>query len=197
MGVVCEICGLPQLSLGICATCSAEKPHFRALRAWTAFDDPIRKALHNLKYRRDISMGDALAAHMLPFVEGLGWEFDLFIPIPLGKQRLKERGYNQVGMIAKPLTMALDAKYVPHGLTRQKETRTQVGLTRQERKENIREAFRAWHGVEGKRVLIFDDVSTTGSTLSSAAESLLKSGAQEVYALTVARALPQHGLRHA
>lgn len=142
-------------------------------------------------------MGDALAAQMIPFVENLGWHIDIMIPIPLGKQRRKERGYNQVGMIATPLAMALNMRYAPHGLARRKETRSQVGLSKQERKENIHDAFQAWKGVNGKNILVFDDVATTGSTLSSSAAALFSAGAKDVYALTVARALPHHGLRHA
>lgn len=195
-GMICSICGLPQDTMGVCETCRVERPHFHTLRAWAVFDDPIRKALHKLKYRRDVSMGDALAAQMIPFVQNLGWQIDIMLPIPLGRQRLKERGYNQVGMIAQPLAMALKIKYMPHGLVRCKETRTQVGLSKRERKENIHEAFKAWQGVKGKNILVFDDVATTGSTLSSSAAALLSAGAKEVYALTVARALPHHDLRH-
>lgn len=142
-------------------------------------------------------MGDTLAHEMLPFVRGLKWTIDLIVPIPLGKRRLKERGYNQVGMIARPLAMALDVKYAPNGLMRRKETRSQVGLTKSERRDNVRDAFVTGIEVEGMNILVMDDVSTTGSTLSSSAEALLSSGAREVYALTVARALPHHGLLHA
>jgi len=142
-------------------------------------------------------MGDALAAQMVPFVKGLNWPIDVIVPIPLGKQRLKERGYNQVGMIARPLALALNVHYAPQGLMRNKETRSQVGLTKSERKENVHEAFIASLGVRDKNVLVMDDVSTTGSTLSSGAEALLSSGAKSVYAFTVARALPHHGLKHA
>jgi competence protein ComFC len=161
------------------------------------FDEPVQTALHKLKYRRDISMGDSLASQMLPFVKDLNWRVDLIVPIPLGRQRFKERGYNQVGMIAKPLALALNLRYAPNELMRRKETRSQVGLTRLERRENLRNAFQAGMGVSGKTVLVMDDVSTTGSTLSSSAEALYSCGAKDVYALTVARALPQHGLRHA
>lgn len=142
-------------------------------------------------------MGDALAAQMLPFVEELGWQFDALVPIPLGKQRLKERGYNQVGMIAKPLALALNMEYAPRALTRRKETRSQVGLSKHERKENIGGAFEAADFVRGRTMLLMDDVATTGSTLSAAAQALSAAGAREVYALTVARALPQHGLTRA
>jgi len=183
------VCGLPQEKAGICEACQTDRPHFRALRAWAVFDDPVRSALRKLKYRRDISMGDLLAAQMVDFVQELCWPIDVIMPIPLGRQRLRERGYNQVGMIARPLAMALDVEYAPDVLIRRKETRSQVGLTKPERKENVYQAFVADARVKRKTVLVMDDVSTTGSTLSSSAEALFLSGANDVYALTVARAL--------
>jgi len=100
-------------------------------------------------------------------------------------------------MIAKPLALALGMRYAPDGLMRRKETRSQVGLTKVERKANVQNAFQAGVGMNGKSILIMDDVSTTGSTLSAGAEALYSAGATDVYALTVARALPQHGLEHA
>ena len=133
---------------------------------------------------------------MVTFVKNLNWQIDMIVPIPLGRQRLKERGYNQVGMIAKPLALALNIRYAPNELVRRKETRSQVGFTRAERKANMQKAFQAGAGVIGKTILVMDDVSTTGSTLSSSAETVYSAGAREVYALTVARALPHHGLKH-
>jgi ComF family protein len=141
-------------------------------------------------------MGDALAAQMTSFVMDLDWQIDMVVPIPLGQKRMKERGYNQVAMIAKPLAMALEIHYAPRELMRNNETRSQVGLSREERRVNVKEAFHAGTGAIGKNVLVMDDVSTTGSTLSAAAMALYAVGAKEVYALTVARALPHHGLRH-
>lgn len=196
-GTLCEVCGLPLDKAGTCDTCRADRPHFRALRAWAVFDNPVQTALHKLKYRRDISLGDSLASQMLPFVKELNWPIDMIVPIPLGKKRSRERGYNQVGMIAKPLAMALGVKYAPNELIRSKETRSQVGLTKAERKLNVQEAFQAGVGVKEKTLLVMDDVSTTGSTLSSSAKALYLSGAKDVYALTVARALPHHGLKNA
>ena len=195
-GTLCEVCGLPLISAGICASCSLDRPHFYALRSWVIFDDPIRKALHKLKYRRNIGLGDALAAHMSNFVKDLDWMVDTVIPIPLGHQRQRERGYNQVGMIAKPLSLALNVKFAPKTLIRRKETRSQVGLTRQERRENVHNAFQVCKDVSGMNILLLDDVSTTGSTLSSGAKELYSSGAKKVFAFTVARALPHHGLKH-
>ncbi|MBL8061504.1 MAG: ComF family protein [Anaerolineales bacterium] len=195
-GIVCDVCGLPQDKVGICSTCLADRPHFRSLRAWAVFSGPIQSALHKLKYRRDMSMGDALAAQMAHFVRILNWPVDLVVPIPLGKRRLRERGYNQVAMVAFPLSMALGYRYAPDALLRNRETNTQVGLSKEERRRNVHDAFRAGTGVKNRTVLIMDDVSTTGSTLSSGAQALYAAGAKDVYALTVARALPHHDLRH-
>jgi competence protein ComFC len=193
-GTVCEVCGLPLDQAGICESCQAERPRYRALRAWAVFVGPVQVALHKLKYRNDISLGEVLASHMLSFIHELNWPVDVIVPIPLGQGRLKERGYNQVAMIARPLALALDVQYSPRDLIRCKETRSQVGLTKMERRENVREAFRAGVGVKQKTVLVMDDVSTTGSTLSSSADSLYMAGAKDVYAFTVARALPHHSL---
>jgi ComF family protein len=194
-GIVCDVCGLPQEKPGTCRVCLANRPRFISLRAWGVFEGPLQSALHKLKYRRDFSMGDALASGMMTFVQSLGWQVDLVVPIPLGKQRIRERGYNQVAMIAKPLAMGLGLQYSEKVLLRRKETRTQVGLTREERHMNVHEAFQADSGVNGRSVLVMDDVSTTGSTLSSGADALYAAGAGHVYALTVARALSHHDLR--
>jgi ComF family protein len=166
------------------------------LRSWAVFEDPVKGALHRLKYRRDIGMGESLADQMAGFVRQLRWPIDTLIPIPLGKKRLKERGYNQVAMVAIPLSIHLGLDYVPSALARARETRSQVGLSAGERQENVKDAFFAdGKKISGHSVLLMDDVSTTGATLSSAAEALYASGAKNVFAITVARALPHHGLK--
>ncbi len=141
-------------------------------------------------------MGEQLAFEMLPFVQKLNWNIDLALPVPLGKQRMKERGYNQVSTFARPLALAMGWRFSPSALKRVKETRSQVELSAVERMENVKDAFVAdRRRVDGQTVLVVDDVSTTGATLNSCAESLIRGGAKAVYALTIARALPHHGLR--
>ncbi len=192
---ICEVCGLPIGEAGLCPDCQRARPHFRILRSWSAFDSPVRNALHRLKYRRDVALGDALASQLSEYVLTLNWPVELVVPVPLGPGRLRERGYNQVGLIARPLSLVLQIDYSPDALVRVRETRSQVGLTKKERRENVSGAFSAKpRRVKGRAVLLMDDVATTGSTLSSCAEAFYAAGARDVFALTVSRALPRHGL---
>ena len=194
-GRLCEKCGLPVSRDSLCERCRTNLPPFRALRAWAAFDFPVRQALHKLKYRRDMGLGDALAVPLARFTASLSWPLEVVLPVPLGRKRMQERGYNQVDLIARPLSLALDLDYQPAALKRKRETASQVGLSAVKRRENMQNAFLADAAiVRGKTVLVMDDVSTTGSTLTSCSEALLQSGAKDVFALTVARALPHHGL---
>lgn len=192
---ICEVCGLPIKETGLCPDCQRARPPYRVLRSWSAFDAPIRNALHRLKYRRDIGLGDALAAQLSEYVSALNWPVDLVVPVPLGPRRLRERGYNQVGLVARPLSLAMRIAYSADALVRVRETRSQVGLTRLQRRENVSGAFRAKPTrAKGRVVLLMDDIATTGSTLSSCAEALYAAGARDVFAVTVSRALPRHGL---
>jgi ComF family protein len=125
----------------------------------------------------------------------LHWQLDVLIPVPLGKKRLKERGYNQVALVARPLAYQIGIRYEPDALWKTRETRSQVGLTISQRSENVQNAYQADSTVvKDKSILIMDDVATTGSTISACTAALRSAGAQEVYVLTIARALPHHGL---
>jgi len=195
---LCTLCGIPVKDPGLCADCRRAPPQYTALRSWSVFDSPVRNALHRLKYRRDIGLGDALAAQLSQFALALNWPVTLITPVPLGQSRLKERGYNQVGLIARPLSLAMGISYAPNALARVRETRSQVGLTKMERHHNVRGAFQGNRSrVNGLVALVLDDVATTGSTLSACADALLTAGARDVYALTISRALARHGLESA
>ena len=148
-----------------------------------------------MKYRRNIGLGESIAKQMVDFVRSLNWPIETMLPVPLGKNRLKERGYNQVGLVARPLAYQLGWKYEPDALWKRRETRSQVGLTVAQRRENVHDAYQADpQVVKHQSILIMDDVATTGSTISACTDALLSAGAREVYVLTIARALPQHGL---
>lgn len=165
------------------------------MRSWAVFDFPVQNALHTLKYRRNMGIGDAIARQMADFVRSLHWDVEMLVPVPLGKKRLKERGYNQVALVARPLAYELGLQYAPHGLWKSREARSQVGLNISQRRENVSRAYLAeGKVVNGRSVLVMDDVATTGSTIQSSSQALLSAGAREVYAITIARALSHHDL---
>jgi len=186
----CPKCGQKLPRAELCVRCQKAAPSYTALRSWAVFDGKVRNALHQLKYRRNVGLGEMLARPLVELVQSERWIFDLIIPVPLGLARLAERGYNQSSLLARPLSLALNIPHRPQLLTRVKETRSQVGLTAVERRLNVSGAFVAHPTrVTGQRVLIVDDVTTSGSTLEACAEALFTAGARQVYGLTFARAV--------
>jgi len=148
-----------------------------------------------MKYKGNLPLGEALALQMFDFVKSLRWDIDLLIPVPLGKKRLQERGYNQVALVAQPLAYRTGIPYLPQALWKARETRSQVGLNAGQRQKNVQNAYQADpRGVARKSILLMDDVSTTGSTISACTEALLSAGARDVYGITIARALAHHDL---
>lgn len=185
---ICFCCGNPVVrSLLACEPCRHEPPAFEQLRSLAVFEGPIQRALHRLKYRRDIGLGAKLATLLYTYLKELRWNVDAVIPVPLSKERLRERGYNQAALIALPLALKANLPYLPRLLTRGRDTRSQVGLSFEDRQANMDGAFLAAKGVEGKRFLILDDVATTGATQQACALALRSHGAAKVFGLTVAR----------
>ena len=187
---ICEKCGGKTPRQGLCVNCQKNPPEYDAIRSWAIYDGPVRNAIQKLKYKRDISLGIVLTRPIIDLFATLNWKIDYVVPVPLGVARLKERGYNQSALIARPLAMSSGIKYRPQALKRVRETTTQVGLTINQRRENVKNAFRSPNrDVEGKSVLIIDDVMTSGATLESCTTALIQAGAVNVFALTLARAL--------
>ena len=191
----CQKCGMPIQGGDTCETCRLEPPAYQLMRSWAVFDSPIQDGLHTMKYRRNKAFGESIAAQMLGFVRLLRWPVQILIPVPLGKKRLQERGYNQVALVAQPLAYAMGWRYEPQALWKTRETRSQVGLSISQRRENVDNAYQADATiVRAGRVLLMDDVATTGSTISACTHALLSAGAQDVFVLTIARALAHHSL---
>jgi competence protein ComFC len=192
---ICPVCGEPGKTEGLCSDCLSEPPAFDALRAYTLFDGKIRNALHRLKYRDDISLGDVLAPFLVDLYTHNNWPVDLVTAVPLSKNRYRSRGYNQAEQIALPFAVRINKPYFANAIQRVVDTQSQIDLSLTERRENVSGAFYANTMVVGlKSVIIIDDVSTTGSTLSECARALKEAGADKVYALTIARA-PLSGTR--
>ncbi len=190
---VCEICGMSQHKTGVCKECQTTRPAFYALRSCCVYCEPVRPALIKLKYYREIGLGEALAWNAALCLDGLGWQVDAILPIPLSEQRFAERGYNQVDLIAHPLARLLGWQYLPGALRRIRHTASQVGLGAEARRKNVLGAFQAQSRiVTGRTLLLIDDVATTGATLVSASRTLLDAGASRVYALTFAKAMQKY-----
>ena len=165
-------------------------PHFDALRAWAVYKGPVRQAIHRLKYKRNIGLGEVFGRRLMDCMLKLRWQVDAIIPVPLGIARLAQRGYNQASLLARPVAWGLGLDYLPQALQRVRETRSQVDLSVLERKRNVTGAFHArCDQVRGRRILVIDDVATSGATIDACAAALLEGGAVQVYGLTLARAV--------
>jgi ComF family protein len=186
---VCERCGDILRTEGICAVCRECPPAFKAVRSWAVFAGPVREALHRLKYSRDVALGEALAWHLVELFAGLKWEVDCVTAVPISIARRAERGYNQATLLAVPFALASGLPYRSSALHKLRDTRSQVGLNRSARRENLLGAFAAEPKfVRGQSVLVIDDVATSGATMQACAVALLSAGARQVYGLTLAHA---------
>ena len=187
---ICPICGNPNINDAPCGRCQISRPLYTSLRSYTAFSGVIREAIHKYKYKNEVGLGEALARLMITSIEKLNWPLDIITSVPLGLVRLRERGYNQATLLARPIALFLKAPFSSRALLRTRETRSQVGLSVYERLENMNGAFQAKSDlVLGKNVLVVDDVATSGATLNACAKALLDSGASSVYGFSLARAV--------
>ena len=185
---VCKLCGEPLKKPGICLRCQSHPPHFHKLRSLGYFTGPLRDAIHSLKYQRNLGLGDFFSIPLMQIVEREKWQIDLITAVPLNKNRLKERGFNQAEILAKPVARKMGILYSSNLIRRIKNTNSQVGLSLQERQNNVANAFIAIPDlVKSKNVLIIDDVATTGSTMDACAKALMDAGTKNVFALTLAK----------
>jgi len=192
---MCPVCGVPYAAgvNHVCSACSQASPGFTTARAVGVYAGPLRRAVHEYKYRmhRGLArpLGRALANAYQAFY-GPGTN-DLAIPVPLHVSRLRYRGFNQAFLLLPPHSGARgwDIPVQPRALVRVKRTKTQLGLSARERVQNLKGAFAVPDPalVKGKRVLLVDDVYTTGATARACAKVLFAAGAQEVNVLTLAR----------
>lgn len=150
---------------------------------------PLREAVHALKYEGARVLSEPLGELMAATWRGRTIPVDLIIPVPLHTRRLRQRGYNQSLLLARELAQHLDIPLCHESLVRARHTRAQVGLSRRERWDNVRGAFRTVsREPAGARVLLVDDVMTTGATLKACSLALREGGAKEVVCLTLTRA---------
>jgi len=171
----------------------ADPPPFRRLRSVALHDGSIRHASISLKYYDRLDLGPWMARWMQRSGRELLADCDVIIPVPLHRKRLWKRRYNQAAELARALARISDKPYEPEALKRIKNTLQQAELSQSERQRNVAGAFRVPdHGlikIQGRSVLLIDDVYTTGATVKAACRTLLKAGAAEVDVLTFSRVL--------
>jgi competence protein ComFC len=148
----------------------------------------FRKAIHELKYSGQRGYVEVLGQRLVKTLCDAGWPATALTAVPLHENRIKERGFNQAGLLADYMALELNIPFRPDMLRRIRDTRQQVGLNQHERQSNVNGAFEANSIVHGEKVVIIDDVYTTGATLRACASALREAGAIQVWALTVASA---------
>jgi ComF family protein len=177
------------------AAAIAEPPVFRRARAVAQYDDTARALVHRLKYGDRLERAQALGGMMARAGAELLAEVDVIVPVPLHRWRLWRRRFNQAMALGRVVSRRSGIPCDPFLLARVKRTQSQVGLTKTQRQENLQGAFRvpedAKPRLKGKRVLLVDDVLTTGSTANAASRALLRGGAASVDVLAFARVVTE------
>lgn len=168
----------------------AQQEQNSAARALTEYRGPVGQALRGFKYNRRLAQGAALAKWLARTIPA-DWlaDIDLIAPVPLHPRRLLGRGFNQAVVLFAPLSKKHGVRLAPNLLARLRNTRPQVDLPPQERRSNVAGAFGVSHPelIQGQRVLVVDDVFTTGATVHECSHVLKLAGATQVQILTLAR----------
>lgn len=186
---VCRRCGAPVRGTTTCGHCQAGNFHVSAIRAAGIYAHPLSTAIQHFKYNGQRALCQPLGRMLADYWLARSVSADVVIPVPLHIQRLRERGYNQARLLAIEFCRGTQLPLLDGDiLRRERETQRQVLLGVTERRQNVAGAF-AWRGpaLEGVKVVLIDDVATTGSTLEACGEVLIAAGAGKVWALTVAR----------
>jgi ComF family protein len=179
----CVKCGEPAPAIeGLCGLCIKGEHIFDFARSALLFTRTLREIIHHLKYSDRVSLAKPLGDILKQCLDREAFTGNLVIPVPLHRSRERERGFNQAELIAAQLGLPVATRI----LKRRKNTPSQTGLSRNERKRNLASAFEVMSEVKG-RIIVVDDVYTTGSTMNEIARTLKRSGAEHVEVLTVAR----------
>ena len=194
----CEVLGLPfehDLGVGILsAEAIAHPPDFDRLRSVCAYQGAAKELVHALKYRDRTELAMMMAGWMVRAGQELLDNADALVPVPLHTFRLMSRKFNQAAELANAMTLMTGTPMLAAAVRRTRNTQHQVGLGRSGREDNVRGAFRittrSRQEVTGKRIVVVDDVYTTGATVSAIARVLRRAGATDISVLTFARALP-------
>jgi ComF family protein len=148
----------------------------------------IREVIHHLKYKNLKVLAKPLGQLMAEYLSSNPLPADTLVPVPLHPKRIRQRGYNQSALLAREVGQILDLTVIEGSLIRSRNTASQVVLSAQERRSNVRQAFECKdQRLRGKQIILIDDICTTGSTLNACAVTLREIGAVSIWGLTLAR----------
>ena len=186
----CYRCGRPVNNVALCSQCMQQEWPFTLARAVAPYSGPLKKAIQRFKYHQKQKLAVPLGRLMVQRVinEPLYRQADLIVPVPLADAKLRRRGFNQATLLARQVSVGLNIP-LNEVLRRTADTSPQVNLNRQQRMQNLQQAFTLKNNINlsGKTALLIEDVITTGGTVSAATEVLLKQGGvKQVLVLTLA-----------
>ena len=189
MPPLCPRCGKPQPSGILCSGCVGWQAEIDGIRSPFRFDGVMRQAIHQLKYRNLRALAQPLTGLLQDYLVTNPVPGEVMVPVPLHQKRLRERGYNQSSLLAKELGKLINSPVVDDCLIRQRQAPPQArAATVEERRNNAADAFSCRdRRLQGKQVLLIDDVSTSGATLDACATVLKANGATSVWGLVLAR----------
>ncbi len=189
MPPLCPKCGRPQPSGIVCSSCVGWQAEIDGIRSPFRFEDTVRKAVHQLKYRNIRVLAVPLAKLLSDYLAASPVLGEVLVPVPLHRKRLRERGYNQSSLLAIELGKLSGLPVVDDCLVRQRHVSPQARTANvEERRRNVAGAFICRDNrLRDKQVLLIDDVSTSGATLDACAAALKAAGAASVWGLTLAR----------
>jgi len=186
---VCPRCGKPLADGRLCAACRNRPAAIDGIRAPFRFEGIIREAIHQLKYNNLRALSEPLAGLLGDYYASHDLPGEILVPVPVHEKRLRERGYNQSRLLARELAKLIHLPLIDNCLTRRRHALPQTKTkTAEERRRNVTDAFICRdQRLKNQRVLLIDDVATSGSTLNACASALKAAGADSVWGLTLAR----------
>jgi len=188
----CQYCGTPLSPNGTCKNCQYHPLCMSGLRAVSAYQEPLRRCIHALKYDGNTRLAEPLGRLMAQAYINYGLQADIMIPVPLHSERQKQRGYNHALLLARVCSAHSGVPVHDDMVVRHRATVAQVDLNPKDRYQNVAGAFLctptfATGALYGRKIVIIDDVCTTGATLEACAVPLFAAGARAVWGLVLAR----------
>jgi ComF family protein len=185
---ICHRCGIPQLDGELCSACLSHKHDIDGIRSPFRFEGVIRQAIHQFKYNNLRYAAGPLAELLGNYLTANPIPGEVLVPVPLHSKRLRERGYNQSQLLAREMGKLVGLPVMTDWITRQRQAAPQTRVTSvSQRRSNVTNAFTCHGNLKDKKVILIDDVATSGATLDACAAALKSADTASVWGLTIAR----------